>query len=323
MCAIFGLIDYDKAFTAQQREVILNTLAQECEVRGTDATGFAYNRADKMTVYKRPLPASLVRVKLPHEANVILGHTRMATQGKASFNPNNHPFLGRINGEDFALAHNGILRNDAELAKSENLPQTKIQTDSYVAVQLLEQYKELSLETLSAVSEKIDGTFVFTLLDRQNNSYFVRGDNPLSLLHCPQYQFYIYASTKDILQSALEKISFKKFQFEEIKTECGDILKINSNGNLERTTFNTYLLDQREFLSYYRWWDDYEDEPNSIYIRQLKEFANTVGVAPEDIDLLLEYGYTMDEIEDLLYTPGGLETVLSMLYGEFSYYEEW
>ena len=323
MCAIFGLIDYGKAFTAQQREIIMNTLARECEIRGTDATGFAYNRTDKMAIYKRPLPARFVHVKLPNEANVILGHTRMATQGNASFNPNNHPFLGRINGEDFALAHNGILRNDDELAKSENLPQTKIQTDSYVAVQLLEQYKELSLETISAVSEKIDGTFVFTLLNRQNNSYFVRGDNPLSLLHCPKYKFYIYASTKDILQSALEELGFKKFQYDEVKTECGDILKIDNQGEIERTTFDTYLLDRREFLGYYRWWDDYyEDEPNSIYIRQLKEFANTVGVAPDDIDLLLEYGYTVDEIEDLLYTPGGLETVLSMLYGEY-YYEEW
>ncbi len=145
MCAIFGLIDYGKVFTAQQREFIVNTLARECEVRGTDATGFAFNRADRMAIYKRPLSASFMWVELPKEANVILGHTRMATQGKASFNPNNHPFLGRINGEDFALAHNGILRNDLELARSENLPYTKIQTDSYVAVQLLEQHKELSL----------------------------------------------------------------------------------------------------------------------------------------------------------------------------------
>ncbi len=322
MCAIFGLIDYGKVFAAQQRGLIVNTLARECEVRGTDATGFAYNRAERMAVYKRPLAASFMWVKLPKEANVILGHTRMATQGKASFNPNNHPFLGKINGENFALAHNGILRNDFELARSENLPYTKIQTDSYVAVQLLEQYGELSLKSLSAVSEKIDGTFVFTLLDRQNNSYFVRGDNPLSLLHCPKYKFYIYASTKDILQSALEKIGFKEFQYEKIKTECGDILKIDSKGNLERTTFDTYLLDRREFMNYYHWWEDYGDDPNSTYIRQLKEFANTVGVAPDDIDLLLEYGYTVDEIEDLLYTPGGLETVLSMFYGEY-YYEEW
>ncbi len=321
MCAIFGLIDYGKVFTAQQRELIVNTLARECEVRGTDATGFAYNRADRMAVYKRPLSASFMWVELPKEANVILGHTRMATQGKASFNPNNHPFLGKINGEDFALAHNGILRNDLELARSEKLPYTKIQTDSYVAVQLLEQYKELSLETLSAVSEKIDGTFVFTLLDRQNNSYFVRGDNPLSLLHCPKYKFYIYASTKDILQSALEKLRLQKLQFEAVKTECGDILKIDNQGAIERTTFDTYLLDRWEMLSYYHWWgdDSYGADPNSTYIRQLKEFANTVGVAPDDIDMLLECGYDLDEIEELIYDPPAFQEALSIAFEDLGF----
>ncbi len=34
MCAIFGLIDYGKVFNAQQRELIVNTLARECEVQG-------------------------------------------------------------------------------------------------------------------------------------------------------------------------------------------------------------------------------------------------------------------------------------------------
>ena len=46
MCSLFGLIDYEKRLTTRQRNKILNTLAKECEVRGTDATGIAYNFAD-------------------------------------------------------------------------------------------------------------------------------------------------------------------------------------------------------------------------------------------------------------------------------------
>ena len=42
MCAIFGLIDYKRVFTARQRERILKVLSIECEVRGVDATGFAF-----------------------------------------------------------------------------------------------------------------------------------------------------------------------------------------------------------------------------------------------------------------------------------------
>ena len=50
MCSLFGLIDFDKRLTAKQKNRILNTLARECEVRGTDATGIAYNIAGRMRV---------------------------------------------------------------------------------------------------------------------------------------------------------------------------------------------------------------------------------------------------------------------------------
>ncbi len=309
MCAIFGLIDYGRSFTAEQRERIMNTLAAECEIRGEDATGFAYNKNEHMTIFKRPLRASLVKVKLPPEANVILGHTRMTTQGRAQFNPNNHPFLGRINDEEFALAHNGILRNDLELSMSEELPDTEIQTDSYVAVQLLEKYKALSLESLVAVAEKLEGSFVFTLLDRQNNSYFVHGDNPLALYHYPKYGFYIYASTEAILQVALKKLNLSKLKHTKIKTSCGDILKISAEGDIEKTAFypipvsNYYLYSDAEFT----------------YINQLKDFAGNMGIFEEDIDLLFEFGYTVDEIETLLNTPGAIEQVISSLYEENFY----
>ena len=53
MCSLFGLIDYNKRLTIKQKNRILNTLARECEVRGTDATGIAYNFAGRIDVYKR------------------------------------------------------------------------------------------------------------------------------------------------------------------------------------------------------------------------------------------------------------------------------
>lgn len=43
MCNLCGLIDFDKRPTAKQKNRILNTLARECESRGTDATDIAYN----------------------------------------------------------------------------------------------------------------------------------------------------------------------------------------------------------------------------------------------------------------------------------------
>ena len=67
----------------------------------------------------------------------------MTTQGSEEKNYNNHPFLGQAGGRQFALAHNGVLHNDLMLRRSLKLPHTKIETDSYVAVQLIERKKAL------------------------------------------------------------------------------------------------------------------------------------------------------------------------------------
>ena len=74
MCSLFGLIDYDKKLTTKQKKRIVNTLARECEVRGTDATGIAYNFAGRMRIYKRPLPAHKMRLHVPNGVNVVMGH---------------------------------------------------------------------------------------------------------------------------------------------------------------------------------------------------------------------------------------------------------
>ena len=56
-----------------------------------------------------PFPPRKMKIHIPHGVNVVMGHTRMTTQGNAQFNQNNHPFLGKVDGSSFALAHNGVL----------------------------------------------------------------------------------------------------------------------------------------------------------------------------------------------------------------------
>ena len=76
MCSLFGLIDFKECLSTHTKNKILNTLARECQVRGTDATGIAYNFNGRMRIYKRPLPARKVKIHLPHDVNVVMGHTR-------------------------------------------------------------------------------------------------------------------------------------------------------------------------------------------------------------------------------------------------------
>ena len=43
MCCLFGLIDYRGTLTAKQKTRLIRKLSIAAEVRGTDATGIAYN----------------------------------------------------------------------------------------------------------------------------------------------------------------------------------------------------------------------------------------------------------------------------------------
>ena len=102
MCSLFGLIDFKECLSTHTKNKILNTLARECQVRGTDATGIAYNFNDRLRIYKRPLPARKMKIHIPHGVNVVMGHTRMTSQGNAQFIQNNHPFLGHADGSSYA-----------------------------------------------------------------------------------------------------------------------------------------------------------------------------------------------------------------------------
>ena len=79
MCSLFGLIDFKECLSTHVKNKILNTLARECQVRGTDATGIAYNFNGRMRIYKRPRPARKVKIYRPHNVNVIIGHPRMTS----------------------------------------------------------------------------------------------------------------------------------------------------------------------------------------------------------------------------------------------------
>ena len=114
-----------------------------------------------------------------------------------------------MNGTHFALAHNGVLHNDLTLRAQMNLPNTPIKADSYIAVQLLEQQKTLDMKSIGEMAELVEGSFVFTVLDEENNMYFVKGDNPLALYHYEKYGFNIYASTEAILDRALAELRIR------------------------------------------------------------------------------------------------------------------
>ena len=310
MCSLFGIIDQQNKLTTREKNRILNTLARECEVRGTDATGIAYHFGGRLRIFKRPLPARKLRLRVPSGVNVIMGHTRMTTQGNEKLNQNNHPFPGSIGGKTFALAHNGILWNDKILRQQENLPQTSVETDSFIAVQLLEQQNALDFASLKAMAEQVEGSFVFTVLDSEDAIWFVIGDNPLCLFHYDG--FVLYASTQDILVKATKRLRLGKPESVQ-QPEEGEILRIDKHGCQTTDSFmprTTYPHWWRHSPYYgYPW-----DEDGRLH-DELVAAAKAMGVSEAEVQALLDYGCDPDEIEELLYDPA----LLHEMTGELLY----
>lgn len=306
MCSLFGVIDFNNSLTKNQLDLSVNTLARVCESRGGDATGIAYNSGRNLKIFKRPKPAHMLRFRVPSDTSVVMGHTRLATQGDQKLNRNNHPFGGWVPGHSFSLAHNGVIWNDEELRKELSLPKTNIETDSYIAVQMIENSGKLDLMSIAEMSEKLDGSFTFTLLDDSDTMYFVKGNNPCNIFHFQKSGLYIYASTKELLELAVSKLSFLKShgKREEIIFGMGSILRIDKTGK-SMSEFSTNRLIRREygFLSDRYMSEDviYEPESTKNYLDDLKSVASVFGFSPGEVETMAASGMTPDEIESCFY----------------------
>lgn len=321
MCGLFGFSDLNHTLTRKQINRLTRCLAEASAVRGTDATGIAYVNPDgALHIYKRPRAAGLLQFSLPTKTTAVMGHVRMATQGKASHNENNHPFPGHLKGNSFALAHNGVIANDSMLALQHHLPSTKVKTDSYVAVQLLERAGKLDFDALAEMAEQLEGTFSFTLLDSSNTLFFVRGNNPLCIARFAGSGLVCYASTREILLKALCQASFLSGTCDVIPIEEGEILSLNAAGKMKRSTFDTEKLNRLRFVpsffsapyGYRGWFSDCDEKGfGNDALAPLLEISHSMGYIEDEIFCLLDAGFCEEEIEEMLLHPSQMQTALA------------
>lgn len=311
MCAIFGFLDYGKKISHKMLTKILREISIAAESRGTDATGISYVRNGKIMTFKKAKPAHKIKLYFPKETTALIGHTRFATQGDEHLNYNNHPFEGETEQHSFALAHNGVLRNDKEIRRKNSLPETKIETDSYIAVQLLEWLNSVDFESLKTVSETVLGSFVFTVLRDDETLFLVKGSNPITLVHFPEYGLYLYASTAEILKTGL-KLSGFTAKVVEVKINSGDIVAIDKNGRIMTSHF-----EETEDPFDYRYWLDWYESPQfqESYKNDLLTYCELYGVTKDEVELLLDYGYDCEEIEEMFFDDDYLQEALAEVKG--------
>ncbi len=188
MCGIVGYVGDKKA-----KEVLINGLLS-LEYRGYDSAGLAIVENNEIVTMKEKGRVANLEA-LPGidklEGNVGIAHTRWATHGKPS-KENAHPQLD--NSKTFAVVHNGIIENYADLKKflNDNGYTFSSQTDTEVIPNLVHHYfssdkSENTIEKfLRAVKNAISdlrGSYAVEVLSSlyPNNIIVVRKDSPLVL----------------------------------------------------------------------------------------------------------------------------------------------
>ncbi|MBN1898101.1 MAG: glutamine--fructose-6-phosphate transaminase (isomerizing) [Spirochaetes bacterium] len=161
MCGIVGYIGNKSA------DSVLLVGLERLEYRGYDSAGIGIIEDGEMTIRKREgkLKAlnDLLR-EMPVSGNIGIAHTRWATHGEPTTH-NAHPHTDSQ--KKFALVHNGIIENYAEL-KEELIKEGYIfqsETDTEVIVHLLSKhYKDNFEQAVIKVINLLEGSFALAII---------------------------------------------------------------------------------------------------------------------------------------------------------------
>lgn len=138
---------------------------------------------------------------------------------------------------------------------------------------------------------------------------------PLCLYYFKKAGFYLYASTRPILEETLEEMGYSGASHEEIKIKDGEILVIDAKGSITRDHFTAPVSPYS--YSFYDCWEPITTEPTG-YRKYMMEFAAAMGVPKKELEWLHHAGYPTYDIEEAVFSSD----YRTMLLLESGYYDE-
>lgn len=220
------------------------------ESRGKEASGLAIRFKESIYVLKEPIASSrlvktaeynkLFNYTLKTKAYdgkqlqaplLILGHSRIQTNGLSEINTNNQPVV-----KDGAVGiHNGIIVNDDELWKSFSTLTRKYDVDTEAFLSLLQMFRAQGkplIEALRLVFERIEGSASMVVqFDNINNIALATNTGSLYISLNRNEKILVFASEKYILQQILNnkllKDLFAGKSITQIKSGQGYVVDVN------------------------------------------------------------------------------------------------
>jgi glucosamine--fructose-6-phosphate aminotransferase (isomerizing) len=224
LCGIFGIvIGENLKLSPKELMQIVNSIFKLSESRGKEASGLALRIDKSIYVLKEPITSSkLVKTKQYKQLFsqtlkeqgfdgvqlkgpiVVLGHSRLQTNGLSEINTNNQPVV-----KDGAVGvHNGIIVNDSKLWKTYPAIAKKYDVDTEVFLSLLQMFRAQGksvVEAVRLVFEHIEGSAsVAVEFDDVNNLVLASNTGSLYMALSKSEKILVFASEKYILQQVLD-----------------------------------------------------------------------------------------------------------------------
>jgi glucosamine--fructose-6-phosphate aminotransferase (isomerizing) len=224
LCGIFGIvIGENLQLSSAELMQIVNRIFKLSESRGKEASGLAVRLTNSIHVLKEPITSSklikttkykeLFNQTLKTEGYagnqlqapiLILGHSRLQTNGQSEINTNNQPVV-----KDGAVGiHNGIIVNDDKLWKSFSELKKKYDVDTEVFLSLLQMFRAQGksvVEAVRLVFEHIEGSAsVAVEFDDINTLVLASNTGSLYMALSKSEKILVFASEKCILQQVLD-----------------------------------------------------------------------------------------------------------------------
>jgi hypothetical protein len=174
------------------------------EVRGRDASGYAWVAGDDNGLFKKDVPGSRLHVgKLPENADVFIAHTRASTHGHASNMNNNHPVESPFG--TIRLVHNGVISNHNEARELlGDIGAALPEVDSSVLPAVIETMGLDGTDVLRG-----DATAAWLDSDTGATLHLAKfNHNPISYVWLEDGTF-VFASTDGILGNALNSLGLR------------------------------------------------------------------------------------------------------------------
>jgi glucosamine--fructose-6-phosphate aminotransferase (isomerizing) len=239
LCGIFGIVVAENLkLTSKELMQIVNSIFKLSESRGKEASGLAVRFNNSIYVFKEPITSSkLVKtteykklfnqtlktdgyagneLKAPF---LLLGHSRLQTNGQSEINTNNQPVV-----KDGAVGiHNGIIVNDNKLWASFPALKKEYDVDTEVFLSLLQQFRSQD-KTIIEATRKVFGLIegsasVAVEFNDVNNLVLASNTGSLYMALSKSEKVLVFASEKFILQQAISHKMLKTLFADQSATQ--------------------------------------------------------------------------------------------------------